>query len=478
MDSSLVADSNGSLDKVEDSHAEDTKHEPEENISVSEEEIKQPERINGHEVDTGEKRQRKKVQRLSETWNRAHQAKAEERSKAVQAVSAAFDGATGTALGEIPLIEVAIRKVKPASLKLLHLIIYGRPGSASEVRSNLRKFRGFGFEVGSEQYEKKSIYLQQRPACGLRDVLRILSLEVTGTREQLASRLLEFLLKPSANSVKYKGKIVKKHGHKNKSKIDITSKKSKSKSSKKTTASSETSLDNSNQQDTTTDDMLSKSDDSISDDSVSSVAESIEKKKKKQPLKKRVKIQQQQKQKPIKAGLKRAKKRELSDTEEDEEEEDDIDDEDEDVDVEKDYKPVSSKMKKVHDSDEDMPLSSLTSKNATIPPTDTELKKNIIDLLKTVNLEETSLKVVREKVLSMAPGLTGLNIIPFRVAAYDKTIGKMSFFNPTRPSDFLFISGTKMRTLAREGMEPPNGFMADKAWKVLSDYYCQLNKTE
>ncbi|KAH8873645.1 Bifunctional 3'-phosphoadenosine 5'-phosphosulfate synthase 1 [Schistosoma japonicum] len=80
------------------------------------------------------------------------------------------------------------------------------------------------------------------------------------------------------------------------------------------------------------------------------------------------------------------------------------------------------------------------------------------------------------KVLSMAPGLAGLKIIPFRVAAYDKTIGKMSFFDTKRPSDFLFISGTKMRTLAREGQEPPNGFMSMKAWKVLANYYCQLNK--
>nr|AAX30660.1 SJCHGC06697 protein [Schistosoma japonicum] len=76
----------------------------------------------------------------------------------------------------------------------------------------------------------------------------------------------------------------------------------------------------------------------------------------------------------------------------------------------------------------------------------------------------------------MAPGLAGLKIIPFRVAAYDKTIGKMSFFDTKRPSDFLFISGTKMRTLAREGQEPPNGFMSMKAWKVLANYYCQLNK--
>lgn len=50
-----------------------------------------------------------------------------------------------------------------------------------------------------------------------------------------------------------------------------------------------------------------------------------------------------------------------------------------------------------------------------------------------------------QRVLKMAPGLDQLEIIPFRVAAYDKTISKMAFFDPTRKADFEFISGTKMR---------------------------------
>lgn len=50
------------------------------------------------------------------------------------------------------------------------------------------------------------------------------------------------------------------------------------------------------------------------------------------------------------------------------------------------------------------------------------------------------------RVLKMAPGLDDLEIIPFRVAAYDKTAKKMSFFDPERKDDFEFISGTKMRS--------------------------------
>ncbi|CAL0315974.1 unnamed protein product [Lupinus luteus] len=79
-----------------------------------------------------------------------------------------------------------------------------------------------------------------------------------------------------------------------------------------------------------------------------------------------------------------------------------------------------------------------------------------------------------KKVLSMAPGLERLNILPFKVAAYDKTQGKMAFFDPSRPQDFVFISGTKMRTLARNKESPPDGFMCPGGWKVLVDYYDSL----
>jgi 3'-phosphoadenosine 5'-phosphosulfate synthase len=66
------------------------------------------------------------------------------------------------------------------------------------------------------------------------------------------------------------------------------------------------------------------------------------------------------------------------------------------------------------------------------------------------------------KTLAMAPGLNELEIIPFRVAAYDKSAQKMAFFEPRRREDFDFISGTRMRALARSGENPPDGFMAQK----------------
>ncbi|KAL5018835.1 hypothetical protein ScPMuIL_004557 [Solemya velum] len=80
------------------------------------------------------------------------------------------------------------------------------------------------------------------------------------------------------------------------------------------------------------------------------------------------------------------------------------------------------------------------------------------------------------KVLTMAPGLTQLEIYPFRVAAYNTKLKAMDFYDPERKEEFDFISGTRMRKMAREGQNPPEGFMAPQAWKVMVDYYQSLGK--
>lgn len=88
---------------------------------------------------------------------------------------------------------------------------------------------------------------------------------------------------------------------------------------------------------------------------------------------------------------------------------------------------------------------------------------------------KTELILFVDQVLTMSPGLTQLEIVPFRVAAYNTKEKKMDFFDPSRKEEFDFISGTRMRGLARAGEEPPDGFMAPKAWRVLSEYYRSLN---
>lgn len=82
------------------------------------------------------------------------------------------------------------------------------------------------------------------------------------------------------------------------------------------------------------------------------------------------------------------------------------------------------------------------------------------------------------RILSMAPGLQNLEIIPFRVAAYDIKAKKMSFFETERQQDFVFISGTKMRNLAKNGEDPPEDFMAPKAWRIIAKYYQTAHSQE
>ena len=57
------------------------------------------------------------------------------------------------------------------------------------------------------------------------------------------------------------------------------------------------------------------------------------------------------------------------------------------------------------------------------------------------------------------------------MAAYNKVHSRMEFYDPERHDEFEFISGTKMRRLAAEGENPPDGFMAPAAWDVLKAYY-------
>jgi 3'-phosphoadenosine 5'-phosphosulfate synthase len=84
------------------------------------------------------------------------------------------------------------------------------------------------------------------------------------------------------------------------------------------------------------------------------------------------------------------------------------------------------------------------------------------------------------QVLSMAPGLDTIEIIPFKFAAYDNKkvsdrpgnpLGAMNFWDDSRPGDFTKISGSKMRKFAREGVTPPDGYMCPTGWTVVANFY-------
>lgn len=76
-----------------------------------------------------------------------------------------------------------------------------------------------------------------------------------------------------------------------------------------------------------------------------------------------------------------------------------------------------------------------------------------------------------QKMLQMNPGLSDLQLLPFTFAAYDQKARRMAFFDPKRKEDFVSISGSKMRKLAREGQQPPDGFMDPEGWFILVKFY-------
>ena len=69
--------------------------------------------------------------------------------------------------------------------------------------------------------------------------------------------------------------------------------------------------------------------------------------------------------------------------------------------------------------------------------------------------------------------LKGVEVLPFKVAAYNKVNAQMEFFGGPGcdKSQFEFISGSRMRQMAKDGETPPPGFMSPAGWEVLKAYY-------
>ncbi|PRD31282.1 UNVERIFIED_CONTAM: Dek [Trichonephila clavipes] len=61
----------------------------------------------------------------------------------------------GQKLGDCPRIEHQIQKTSIEDLKALHRILFGRVGSAPQIKRNIRKFSGFPFEKKSTEFDRK-----------------------------------------------------------------------------------------------------------------------------------------------------------------------------------------------------------------------------------------------------------------------------------------------------------------------------------
>jgi len=95
-------------------------------------------------------------------------------------------------------------------------------------------------------------------------------------------------------------------------------------------------------------------------------------------------------------------------------------------------------------------------------------------------------------VLQMSPVLEDLEmkLISFDKFYYDKSDHTMKAMDPSREDDFISISGSKMRALARQGATPcsdpipsdllaancvPQGFMVPSGWAIVCDYYQHID---
>ena len=97
-------------------------------------------------------------------------------------------------------------------------------------------------------------------------------------------------------------------------------------------------------------------------------------------------------------------------------------------------------------------------------------------------------------VLQNSPGIGDMKMLSFVKVMYDITDNVMKIPDPDRPQDFISISGSKMRLLARNGAIPcsktdiptdlveancvPSGFMVPKGWDGVVDYYRHVDETE
>ncbi|KAB7506874.1 Protein DEK [Armadillidium nasatum] len=102
----------------------------------------------------------------------------------------------GTPLKDIPYIQAMIQKTSTEDLKLLHRLAYNRPGTATEIKRNIYKFKGFPFSREDKALEKKRTSLEKVVISELKKLLLVLGLERSGVKGDLVERIIDFLLDP------------------------------------------------------------------------------------------------------------------------------------------------------------------------------------------------------------------------------------------------------------------------------------------
>ncbi|GAB1610680.1 protein DEK-like [Argonauta hians] len=308
-------------------------------------------------IETG-KREKKKVERLEMSVSSANDKK-----------KTLIPEGSGDKLGECPIIEYHLNRVKSEDLKVLHRTMFDRPGTLVEIKRNIRKFNGFDFGKDDKRFEKKSTVLAKNTTAALRKICEILGLERGGTKDEVLKRIMDFLVKPKDTGKNVPKPKKKRKSGETKSKGSSKSKKNKKSSHKKKVVASDSSESDSDkeeeaeeEEDNDEEEEQEESEESESEEEV----KEVKKKKKSKPQKKPSKEKKKEKKKET-PKKKVVKKRKISD--------------------------VSS------DSSDDEPII----KKKKSPPSDDDLHEDVKKILEGANLEEVTMKTVIKQVYAKYP---------------------------------------------------------------------------
>lgn len=103
---------------------------------------------------------------------------------------------SGTPLGEIARVDASISRFKNDDLKILHRVLFKSVGKSTMIKKNIKKFCGFDFKKDTEEYIKKIASVNKMEMKQLKSVCEMLDLPKTGTKDELASKIIDFLLEP------------------------------------------------------------------------------------------------------------------------------------------------------------------------------------------------------------------------------------------------------------------------------------------
>lgn len=153
-----------------------------------------------------------------------------------EVADAAGPAGSGSPLGDIDSIADQIGKTKDPVAKELHKICYGKPGKQTTRKKMLRAFNGWADESAAETKADKLAGNTKIKVSILKEICSVLGLEKSGTKEEIATRMTEFLAKPSSDMVKGGGTVSKKRkakGTKSSTKAAAKGKKAKKEVKKK-----------------------------------------------------------------------------------------------------------------------------------------------------------------------------------------------------------------------------------------------------